>query len=68
VSTEGNLALQPDQENNLKVTYAGQAAVTKFTTVDKATSEDFLKWKSLYVTGVNVNTGPLLVNIRLYSK
>ena len=63
VSTEGDLALQPDQGNNLKVTYAGQAAVTKFTTVDKATSEDFLKWKSLHVTGVNVSTSPLRVDI-----
>lgn len=63
VSAEGNLSLQPDKENNLKVTYAGQASVTKLTTVDKATAEDFLKWKSLYVTGVNVNTSPLRVDI-----
>jgi hypothetical protein len=63
VSTEGSLSLQPDKDNNLKVTYTGQAAVTKFTTIDKATSEDFLKWKSLYVTGIDVNTSPLRVDI-----
>jgi hypothetical protein len=63
VSTEGNLSLQSDQENKLKVAYAGQASVTKLTTIDKATSEDFLRWKSLYVTGVNVSTSPLRVDI-----
>jgi len=63
VSAEGNLSLQSDKDNNLQVTYAGQAAVTKLTTIDKATSEDFLKWKSLYVTGINFNTSPLRVDI-----
>lgn len=62
-SAEGNLVLQPDSADNLKVTYSGQASVTKFTTVDKATAEDFLKWKSLYVTGVSVSTNPMQVNI-----
>ena len=63
VSAEGNLSLQSDRENNLKATYIGQAVVTKFTTIDKATSEDFLKWKSLHVTGVDVSTSPFRVDI-----
>ena len=63
VSADGKLSLQSEQENNFKAIYIGQAVVTKFTTIDKATSEDFLKWKSLYVTGVNVSTSPLRVDI-----
>jgi uncharacterized protein involved in outer membrane biogenesis len=63
VSADGNLVLQSDNADNVKVTYTGQAAVTKFATVDKATAEDFLKWKSLYITGVNVSTSPMRVDI-----
>ncbi len=63
LSTEGNLALQPQKDKSLNVTYAGQMAVAKFATIDKATTEDFLKWRSLSVTGVNVSTNPMRVDI-----
>ncbi len=62
-SAEGNVTLQSAGETDLKVTYAGQASVTKLATINKVTSEDFLKWKSLYVTGINVNTSPFRVDI-----
>ena len=58
-SAEGDLVLQPGGA----VTYTGQAAITKLVTVDKARSEDFLKWSSLYVNGINVNTSPFRVDI-----
>ena len=58
-SAEGNLVLQLGGA----VTYTGQATVTKLVTIDKAKSEDFLKWSSLSVNGINVNTSPFRVDI-----
>ena len=64
VAAEGNVTLQTAKEGNLKVTYAGQAAVTKLATIEKTTTEDFLKWKSLHVTGINVDTSPFRLAIK----
>ncbi|MBI3797726.1 MAG: DUF748 domain-containing protein [Deltaproteobacteria bacterium] len=58
VSANGNLALNATPGNDVKVAFTGQASLTKFTTVEKASAEDFLKWKSLYLNGINANTGP----------
>lgn len=63
-SADGNLIMRSEGESNLKVTYSGQAAVTKLATIDKTTSEAFLKWNSLHVKGMNVSTSPLRVEIR----
>lgn len=63
-SAQGNLVLQPGGVDKVKITYTGQAAVTKVTTVDKTSSEDFLKWKSLSVTGVHASTSPWQVDIK----
>lgn len=62
-STDGTLALQTEKDGNLKVTYTGQAAVVKLATIDKTTTEDFLKWKSLSLTGINVDTSPFRLTI-----
>lgn len=64
VSAEGNVTLQTAKEGDLKVTYAGQAAVTKLATIEKTTTEDFLKWKSLYITGIDVATSPFRLAIK----
>jgi hypothetical protein len=53
-----NLALNATPGNDVKVAFIGQASLTKFATVEKANAEDFLKWKSLYLNGINANTGP----------
>ncbi len=63
VSASGNLTLQATPENDLKAAFAGQASVSKFATVDKAKAEDFLKWKSLYLNGMNAGNNPFHVEI-----
>jgi outer membrane protein OmpA-like peptidoglycan-associated protein len=62
-SADGTLALQAEKDGNLKVTYTGQAAVTKLATIEKTTTEDFLQWKSLALTGINVDTSPFRLTI-----
>jgi hypothetical protein len=62
-SADGTLALQTEKDGTLKVTYTGHAAVTKLATIDKTTTEDFLQWKSLSLTGINVDTSPFRLTI-----
>ncbi len=42
----------------MKVNYKGRAGIDRLVAVDKKTSEDFLKWDSLFLTGVDVATDP----------
>ncbi len=62
-SARGTLALAT-QGGAVRTTYAGQALVSKLATVDKASSEEFLSWKSLLLDGMRVRTAPLSVAIR----
>jgi uncharacterized protein involved in outer membrane biogenesis len=63
VSARGKLSLAA-RGNTIRTTYTGEASVTNLATVDKVTSEDFLKWDSLHLDGIKVATAPLSVAIR----
>ena len=43
--------------------FVGQATLGNLRAVEKASSEDFLRWKSLYFGKIDVNLSPLSVNI-----
>jgi hypothetical protein len=60
VSTKGNLQLRAAPGGPFKVGFVGDARVERFATVDKATAEDFLKWKTLRFRHVNAATQPSL--------
>lgn len=47
----------------LNVAVSGKAGISDFNLLDKATSEDLLRWRSLDVAGIDVNTAPLKVKI-----
>lgn len=64
VSADGNLPLQTGSSGTTKVAFVGQAAVSKLASVTKANAEDFLKWNSLYVSGIDVATAPLQVDVK----
>jgi uncharacterized protein involved in outer membrane biogenesis len=63
VSAKGKLTVAARDEA-IRTTYAGNLFVTTLSTVDKETSEDFLKWNSLSLEGIKVGTAPLSVAIR----
>lgn len=63
VSARGKLVLAM-RGDTFRTTYAGQVFVTKLATVDMVSSEDFLKWDSLHLDGIQVATAPLSVAIR----
>lgn len=60
VLAKGDLQLGAAPGGPFKVGFVGDARVERFATIDKATAEDFLKWKSLRFRHVNAATQPAL--------
>jgi hypothetical protein len=58
IMVKGRLGLEVAGEGPPRVSFAGQINLGKFASVDRATSEDFLKWKSLFVGGIRANVNP----------
>jgi len=63
-STTGDLLLGISDNKELKAAYKGEAALSNFSSVDKANAEDFMKWESLSFSGLNVGYNPLLIDIK----
>ena len=63
VSAKGSVLLGYSKVAGVQVTYKGEASLTKFASVDKINAEDFLKWNSLYFSGMDIGYAPLSVNI-----
>ncbi|MBI5343309.1 MAG: DUF748 domain-containing protein [Deltaproteobacteria bacterium] len=63
VSAKGTLALGTASDKALTAAYKGEVSLTDLATVDKAAAEDFLKWKSLHLGGIDAQIRPLRVEI-----
>ncbi|MDD3353633.1 DUF748 domain-containing protein [Zoogloea sp.] len=69
VSARGRLAFAaPPQAGaarggGLKAAYQGSLSVGNFASVDKLNAADFLKWKSLHFSGMDLRLSPLAVSI-----
>jgi len=64
VSGKGNISINDAGEKGPRAAFKGDASLTNFVTVDKLNSDDFLKWQSLYVSGIDAGYNPLYVNIK----
>jgi uncharacterized protein involved in outer membrane biogenesis len=64
VMTKGNFSISDAGEKGLKAAFKGDVSLTNFATVDKLNSDDFLKWQSLYISGIDAGYNPLNVNIK----
>ncbi len=62
-SAEGKLSVASPGKGGLKIAYAGSAGLSGFSSVDKAFSNDFLKWDSLSLTGIDAGYNPTRVTI-----
>ena len=60
---KGTLTLGYKKETGPKAGYKGDALLAHFASVDKAKADDFLKWDSLYVKGIDAGYNPLRVRI-----
>ena len=65
VSTAGNLTLAKDKKNELVIKYSGKAYVNNLATIDKAQSNDFLKWKALSFDQIQTGFNPFSCVLRL---
>jgi hypothetical protein len=63
VGASGHLKIVANRDNAMGVTFTGDATVSDLATIDKAASEDFLKWNSLAVNGIKAGNKPLRVEI-----
>jgi uncharacterized protein involved in outer membrane biogenesis len=63
ISTSGSVALSNREGSGLQITYKGEGSIDSFSSVDKSKAEDFLKWESLAVSGMDVGVNPLYVRI-----
>ena len=64
VMTKGNLSVSDTGVAGIKAAFKGEASLQDFATVDKLNADDFLKWQSLYFSGIDAGYNPLHVNIK----
>ncbi len=62
LSSKGDVVVQSGKEG-LSAGYQGQLTLGDFLSVDKVNSADFLRWKSLFLGGVDFKLKPLTLNV-----
>ena len=62
-SAKGTLRAAMPEGGKLRASYRGDAGVSDFASIDKPTSSDLLKWKSLFVGGIDFDLDPLKVAV-----
>jgi hypothetical protein len=63
ISTTGRLQVKDEEGKGVQIVYKGESALNNLATIDKARSEDFLKWKSLVFSNMDIGINPFYVNI-----
>jgi uncharacterized protein involved in outer membrane biogenesis len=63
LSARGRLRLDQARAGDLKGGFRGDASLGNLTTIDKISANDFVSWKSLGFTGVDVRLQPLALDI-----
>jgi uncharacterized protein involved in outer membrane biogenesis len=64
ISTAGNLSFASTEKKEMRASYKGEAALTNFSSVDKLSGGDLLKFESLSFSDVNFGYTPLSVDIK----
>ena len=63
LSTAGRLQIKDEEGKGVQIVYKGESALNNLASIDKASSEDFLKWKSLVLSNMDIGVNPFYVNI-----
>ncbi|MBP1718927.1 MAG: ATPase involved in pili bisis, partial [Deltaproteobacteria bacterium] len=63
LSASGNLALNTGEGKGLRVAYKGNSNLNQFASIDKLKAEDFLKWESLSLTGIDAGYNPFYLRL-----
>ena len=67
VSTAGNLSLVKDKKGEPVIKYAGKVSVNNLASIDKAQSNNFLKWKDLSFDQIQSGYNPFFLHIKTIS-
>jgi hypothetical protein len=67
VSTIGNFSLATGKKGEPVIKYAGKVSVNNLVTIDKAQSNDFLKWKALSFDQIQTGYNPFFLHIKTIS-
>ncbi|KQC09469.1 MAG: hypothetical protein APR62_14125, partial [Smithella sp. SDB] len=67
ISSSGNLILDTDKKGETVIKYFGKAYVNNLATIDKAQSNDFLKWKKLSFDQIQTGFNPFFLHIKTIS-
>lgn len=66
-STSGNLSLESSRDGKYVPSYSGEAYLRKFATIDDLNGDDFLKWESLALNGMDLRLSPTYVAVKQVS-
>jgi len=64
LSTQGKLNVAQTADGEIQGGYQGRLAVTDLATLDRASATDLLRWKSLFLEGMDVRMAPFSLAIR----
>ncbi len=67
LNTTGNFKLLSKDNEPPWINYSGEVSVTDFKSVDPQESHNFLKWQSLFVSGLDFSNPPLRLNLEKVS-
>lgn len=62
-SVKGKASLALDASGKPSATFKGEANLTDFASIEKSSSEDLLKWQSLFVGGIDYTLEPMALSI-----
>ena len=63
VSSSGDLSMTNQKGIGLQIAYKGDCSLSRFSSIDKAHAEDFLKWESLFLSGLAIGYNPTRFHI-----
>ena len=64
VNTSGTLTLEQPAGKDINAKYSGKVLVTEMNAANKDDSEEFLRWKTLSLEGLDVNYNPLQIAVK----
>ncbi len=62
-NTDGKLKFSMSEEKGPAMGYKGKMSLNRFSSIDRAKADDFLKWDSLYLTGMDLTSNPVKARI-----
>lgn len=63
-STKGSLSFGPDKEGRINTVYKGEVDLADFSSIDKSSGEDLLKFESLSLNGLRLGLSPFSLGIK----